>query len=152
MLLILDAFLESKWSPKSHRNLRRKTEAETWARKLQGSNFGGVGGVGAAIAKKQKTQLHMPEAAAPVGEASAAFSEVLPAVLKVVTDLQANQPVGPSVRRSCAPIIHSTCTIIFKEKDYVLYDAVVLRSSPLSCFHTTVADLLMVGTRQAIER
>ena len=40
----------------------------------------------------------MPETA-PVGEASAAFSEVLPAILKVVTDLQANQPVGPSVRK-----------------------------------------------------
>ena len=32
-------FLESKWCPKSHRNLRRKTEAGTWTRKLRGTMY-----------------------------------------------------------------------------------------------------------------
>ena len=32
-------FLESKWCPKSHWNLRRKTEAGTWTRKLRGTMY-----------------------------------------------------------------------------------------------------------------
>ena len=96
----------------------------------------------------------MPETA-PVGEASAAFSEVLPAILKVVTDLQANQPVGPSVRKDTlkqrnysyiTPLFHILLPPIergcyIQESAGALPDAQVLagakwrESESVECFH-----------------